>query len=175
MVTSPIESFNNVVSSHADKRIIWGRGWTYRTLVAISILEHNLGPGWMLMAIRELLGHEPSKATKHAVERIAYRKARMREYRKPSEVLARKGNRHKTLKGLGVDIPHQTYDGRATHVGAGTRAQLADAGVPDAHAHLNPDEEIMPVDSEDEDAKSIEVTSESEDESEDEMLTPSPR
>ena len=85
MVTSPIESFNNVVSSHADKRIIWGRGWTYRTLVAISILEHNLGPGWMLMAIRELLGHEPSKATKHAVERIAYRKARMREYRKPSE------------------------------------------------------------------------------------------
>ena len=57
----------------------------------------------------------------------------------------------------------------------GTRAQLADAVVLDAHAHLNPDEEIMPVDSEDEDAKSIEVTSESEDESEDEMLTPSPR
>ena len=62
MVTSPIESFNNVVSSHADKRIFWGRGWTYRTLVAISILEHNLGPGWMLMAIRELLGHEATKA-----------------------------------------------------------------------------------------------------------------
>ena len=159
----------------ADKRIFWGRGWTYRTLVAISILEHNLGPGWMLMAIRELLGHEATKATMQAVERIARRKAMMREYRKRPEVLARKGNRHKTLKGLGVNIPHQTYDGKATHVGAGTRAQLADAVVLDAHAHLNPDEEIMPVDSEDEDAKSIEVTSESEDESEDEMLTPSPR
>lgn len=69
-----------------------------------------------------------------------------------------------------------------TVVGAGTRAQNArsDAHVEvvdlsDAHAHLNPDDEVMPVDSEDDDGMSIEVSSEFEDESEEEMPTPSTR
>ena len=67
-------------------------------------------------------------------------------------------------------------------VGAGTRAQSAGRGaqievvdLSDAHAHLNPDDVVMPDDSEDDDEMSVEVSSESEDESEEEMSTPSTR
>jgi hypothetical protein len=50
------------------------------------------------------------------------------------------------MKGLAENSPHQTYDGRATHVGAGTSALVGDAPVLDVHAQLNPDPNIMPVD-----------------------------
>jgi len=78
----------------------------------------------MLEIIPELIGQEPSRVTKHAVEKMENMRASLREYRKRNEVLARKSNRHETLKGLGDDSP---YDGRATSVGAGTRAYVKDA------------------------------------------------
>jgi len=54
MSSSLVESLNNVVAALAEKRLFLARSETWRTLVAMAVLNWQVGPVWVKLVLADL-------------------------------------------------------------------------------------------------------------------------
>ena len=142
LTTSPIESFNNMVSRYANKRIYLGQAWTYRMMVAIAVLMQNVGPTWVT-EVKRRMSIGVSKISEELLEREESRRKTEKAYSASDHAKARKAKKHKTLPKRPGKNATDRYAGNSEYVGARASAALARPHQGSASHAVNPDDKPL--------------------------------
>jgi hypothetical protein len=153
MSSSLVESLNNVVAALAEKRLFLARSETWRTLVAIAVLNWQMGPVWVKLVLADLGIADAGERTELGIDREAHAKeAQSNIRRSPAyKLYVAKANATRANE-LWEDDVDCAYVGRGAYVG-GSGPLLVNHGLAENNPvspSFNPDE-CSPEDDEEDD------------------------